>query len=764
MGMTITFPLVSQMILNYGSRDLTQDTYISLLFGWLEDVSSNDLDKTNTNKWINGKRDIPAYIVRQYTVWGMEEKLAEIIKMQLLPKITDPYQMEKRLNQMIMADTGRDIGNRKRKDMLGTENLSQKLAKTMILAVSRKGEPVSRWKSPDLSDCFFGVEVPDLNGEFVGREEELQALRQMLRQNGKVFVYGIGGIGKSELVRRYAGLHQKEYRNMFYLSYDKSLRYTLTHMACVRDEIGDSDEVLFERHYRLLQGLAEDSLIIIDNFDVLPDKEPMLQKFLRNRFQVIFTTRKDFQAKARLEVREIEDSGHLLKLFHQYYRYRKNEESTVLEIIDVLHKHTLTVELAAMTLGEGYLKPQELLLELVENGLDIPDQSEVTLTKDDETTTSRMYRHIQKLFHLQKLPDIQKECLKNLALLPLTGIYRRRFSEWMEQENYNVINGLVKHGWIKLDSDSDMIYIHGILRDLAGNELKPSVTGCRTMLEHIRITCLQQGKDITDYNKIFECILSILSRIEVDDSKIWILFLEDVFGYMDKYCAQYCMEEIVQEMDYWIRENGIGTDKDIALLLDYRASLCYMGKQYKKAIKIQKKALKYAASVDARNAHLASNLYANLGSCYLADKQMKEAKESMDQAVAIVKKYRIYSHDLIMLIRNYGAFLQMSGDLKDAGKHYQAALKMIAGSQSRKSSDYGLLLADMGSLYGQCGKLVEAEKYYLQAEKIMGMILPPDHVQLKGVYSQMANLYQLMGVPDKASEYRNRQIQIEKKQ
>lgn len=81
-----------------------------------------------------------------------------------------------------------------------------------------------------------------------------------------------------------------------------------------------------------------------------------------------------------------------------------------------------------------------------------------------------------------------------------------------------------------------------------------------------------------------------------------------------------------------------------------------------------------------------------------------------------------------------------------------------------ESSDYGLLLADMGSLYGQCGKLVEAEKYYLQAEKIMGMILPPDHVQLKGVYSQMANLYQLMGVPDKAAEYRNRQIQIEKKQ
>ena len=53
--------------------------------------------------------------------------------------------------------------------------------------------------SPVVLDYIMDSEVPRPCRHFVGREEELGELHTMLEENSKVFLYGIAGIGKSEM-------------------------------------------------------------------------------------------------------------------------------------------------------------------------------------------------------------------------------------------------------------------------------------------------------------------------------------------------------------------------------------------------------------------------------------------------------------------------------------------------------------------------------------------------------------------------------------
>ena len=58
--------------------------------------------------------------------------------------------------------------------------------------------------SPVVLGYIADSEVPKPCRHFVGRESEIENLHECLENNSKVFLYGIPGIGKSELAKAYA--------------------------------------------------------------------------------------------------------------------------------------------------------------------------------------------------------------------------------------------------------------------------------------------------------------------------------------------------------------------------------------------------------------------------------------------------------------------------------------------------------------------------------------------------------------------------------
>ena len=101
-----------------------------------------------------------------------------------------------------------------------------------------------------MADYIYENEVPKPCRYFCGRDKELDTLHQLLTDEGKIFLHGIAGIGKSELAKAYAKLYKKEYTNILYIIYSGDLMRDVTNMDFSDDLPEDTADDRFRKHKR----------------------------------------------------------------------------------------------------------------------------------------------------------------------------------------------------------------------------------------------------------------------------------------------------------------------------------------------------------------------------------------------------------------------------------------------------------------------------------------------------------------------------------
>jgi tetratricopeptide (TPR) repeat protein len=113
---------------------------------------------------------------------------------------------------------------------------------------------------------------PDPAPQFIGREAELREVRKRLQQSGRVAVYGLGGVGKTQLVVRYLHEHRHEYADgIFWLRADQEVGLVndLASLAW-RLELPERDEREQEHQIdavlRWLRGHSN-WLVVVDNLE-----------------------------------------------------------------------------------------------------------------------------------------------------------------------------------------------------------------------------------------------------------------------------------------------------------------------------------------------------------------------------------------------------------------------------------------------------------------------------------------------------------------
>ena len=65
--------------------------------------------------------------------------------------------------------------------------------------------------------------LPSVSSPLIGREEELTAVRDTLASVHTVFLYGIGGIGKTAIALTYIARHRPEYDHVLYIETGKGI-------------------------------------------------------------------------------------------------------------------------------------------------------------------------------------------------------------------------------------------------------------------------------------------------------------------------------------------------------------------------------------------------------------------------------------------------------------------------------------------------------------------------------------------------------------
>ena len=343
-----------------------------------------------------------------------------------------------------------------------------------------------------ISDC------PNPNKNFLGREKELADIAVAFN-NGKktVFLHGVGGIGKSELAKKYAELHEKEYDAILFLEYEDSLEDLLGSIQIQNCDADSQNDKI-----KLLKKIfsSQRVLLIVDNFDVEIDSDDYLDAFLRLKTDKIFTSRPGFEDIRDDKTQHISiesmDSKELVALFEKESMLTfSNEERTLIDdILKTFKYYTLIVPiLAKQLISSGW--SLETLREKSKQGLRaFEDTEKVAVAKDGRIYRKTGLDMMRVTFRMVCLTDIQRRVLTNLYFLRFVKINKEEYRKYLwkaseeRAKHIDAINELANRKWVEIkkpkdylncgkypSSDPDII-IHPIIAEMIEIELKPDIT------------------------------------------------------------------------------------------------------------------------------------------------------------------------------------------------------------------------------------------------------------------------------------------------
>lgn len=545
---------------------------------------------------------------------------------------------------------------------------------------------IASGKEPFLNDIVWSTSPKAL-----GREDELIEIDKALDKNNFVFIYGMGGIGKSELAKMYASKYREKYHTIQFVQYTEGIEDSILSMSFSnineKDyyEDGELDlESLYVNKLNIIKNLDEGSLIIVDNFNVSYDKNiGDILSFGKNKHKVIFTTRntnEDYEDKY-INLKALKEKE-CMKLFYDFYSSGVvKEEGAVRELLSLVDYNTLLIKLIALNCQKQRIKLRDFYKKL-ENCELSTVKGKIRHTSDyikEEDNNKRIYEHLCAIFNISDLSVEEKDILRNLSLVGKSKISTVAFGEWYGLEDYDFINSLIEKGWIEWDRKNDMISLHHIISDLSYEELKPTGENCEEFI--ISITKYITKKDWKTYYSKRRALSfgEIIAKRLDGENEVTAEFFESLGSKLGEEKAQ---KYLLKSIDIYKKIYGEGSLKE--------------GEVYFKLANIQKNIVFYEEESEINKAWLRIQQY--------------------------YKKY-------IDIIKNHFK--------NEPEKLAEGYIKL---AQAYEEININAIFFDVEE------KFVwnEAEKYYLEALKIIEKNFDEDSKEAKRIYNLLNNFYSNM--------------------
>lgn len=398
---------------------------------------------------------------------------------------------------------------------------------------------------------------------FIGRQKELEDIKQALQTDDIVFVSGVAGIGKSEIVKRYVALHKAEYDNILYWTYEGNLDNMVTRDASVGinnftrlDEETDSQYARrkLEKLRELLDG--QNNLIVIDNMDRSIDELTQQEtwEFLNNLpGKLLISTRVKESLHKTIEILPLSDIGESLCLFREYCAFDDENSDDVIQIIESVNRNTSLIELLAHYTKATHSTPKQTLEKLQRHGICGLSTETVRLLKDGKEENHSVFSHVEKIFSMEAMSEEQILVLSMCALMPVDGVQTTKFASFCSLDNYNDLNWLSSHGWIYVGFDeSELIAVHPTIASVVIEHLKAN----EHLLKHLYSKCYDairywDSKELKDSERVLYAdalALSTTDRFSIK-SRCAAVFIEQ---YVDMYSKYGNAEQKMRQIDFAI--------------------------------------------------------------------------------------------------------------------------------------------------------------------------------------------------------------------
>lgn len=342
------------------------------------------------------------------------------------------------------------------------------------------------------SDLSLKIEKIVPVKSFVGREKELEEMIEFVHTNDIVFLSGMGGIGKTELAKKFMEEMTGEYRCIF-LKYDVSLKNTLSKI-----EINGLETADFAKKEAVLKKLLTGNVVlVIDNFDFDSDEniDDYIYEFCQYSCKKLITTRNlfselEFPCSTEFIVLDTLKNSELRELFEDKYK-EEITDAQFEKILKFTGGLTLIVPILASLCLKSDMTVDELCEKISEGMEGLRNSDSVNYVKDGNKKGS-VPEILHILFNIEEINNEKKKTLCNLSLLQFMevtkNLYRKLCFE-NGQGNLDAFNELVDAGWIKqTGNNGEKAYyeLHPLINSLVKEVLMPSQKTCPELFRSIK--------------------------------------------------------------------------------------------------------------------------------------------------------------------------------------------------------------------------------------------------------------------------------------
>ncbi len=607
--------------------------------------------------------------------------------------------------------------------------------------------------SSNLPDCHFLTRTPP-KADFtnvIGRKEDLERLWGVLREKHHIMLTGFGGIGKTKLAQLLFHKYESEFEEVAWIDYQGNLKKSfLTNITAPQLQSDNTNDD--ERWYFMESRLNNDQkkkLFIIDNVDHTTSQHPEQDKELRDltgwkNTTLLLTSRMERMAgfdNIALDELELDNC---VKVFELYYSGKHPKRETVVKLIELANRHTLTIELLAKGVEREDL--DDYCQKLIANGFEKIDRKTVT---DRNKVNAKIAEHLKKLFDMQQRSEDDKKVLNSFAILPeKCRCSLAEVEQWLGFKDSD-LDEVIKDGWLSFDKESKKYYLHPLVRTIvrfdftedAQNEknLAPQGTADK-ILDYFWKDCkwFKIANGYVSLQRLIGIVEAAMGAVADEESERF-GSLYHRLGYIHNNLGAYdkALEYYEKALAIW--EKVLGKEHPDTATTYNNIGAVYDDKgDYDKALEYYEKALTIREKVFGTEHPDTATTYNNIGSVYWnrgGQGDYDKALEYFEKALAIRERVLSTEHpDTATTYNNIGSVYWArggQGDYDKALEYYEKALAIRENVLGKEHPLTATSYNNIGSLYYKMENYREALKYLEKALQIRKTKLGDDHPNTK---------------------------------
>ncbi|MFN6528957.1 tetratricopeptide repeat protein [Nostoc sp. ChiSLP03a] len=602
--------------------------------------------------------------------------------------------------------------------------------------------------------------------EFVGREDELQNLHQLLQDNKQVAIAaiaGMGGVGKTELALQYAIQRRETYNGGLCWLLAKTGDVGIQVVQFARTQLDlkppEDFDILAQVQYCWRHWREGDVLLVLDDVSDYEEVKPYLQS-LPSRFKVLMTTRQKLGriAQLSLDVLQPEAALELLKSLLKETPGRIEKELALAnQLCEWLGYLPLGVELV----GRYLARKQDLSLTEMLRRLDNKRLDERSLSKSKSEADMTAQRGVLAAFELswQELEDNDKQLGCLLSLFAAASIPWKLVEQCLPEEDAEDLEEIRDDRLLNLhllQRKGEGIYqLHPLLREFfqykctglnKGEELKRSL--CRVM-----VNVAKEIPDSPTLKQINDVSLAIPHIAEVANHLIQYISDDDLIWVFVGNARFYDGQGLYTQAETWCQQCLETTKKrlgeehpDVAQSLNNLGALYNSQGRYSEAEPFLIQALALRRQLLGEEHPSVTQSLNNLAVLYNSQGRYSEAEPFYIQALALRRQLLGEEHpDVASSLNNLAYLYNSQGRYSEAEPLYIQALALRRHLLGEEHPDVAQSLNNLAGLYNSQGRYSEAEPFFIQALALWRKLLGEEHPDVASSLNNLAVLYNSQG-------------------